>query len=56
MSVEAHIQQLEQRHQLLESQLADLISTPSANDTELISVKRKKLKLKDEIYRLKSAA
>ena len=55
MSVEAHIQQLEQRHQVLESQLSDLIGAPSASDKELLQVKRQKLKIKDEIFRLKSS-
>ncbi len=56
MSVDAHIQQLEQRHQLLKSELANLATSPSASDSELVEVKRQKLKLKDEIMRLKSAS
>jgi len=56
MSVDAHIQQLEQRHQILKSELASLTTSPSASDTELVEVKRQKLKLKDEIARLKSAS
>lgn len=56
MSVDAHIQQLEQRHQLLESELADLISSPSTSDAQLVDIKRRKLKLKDEIMRLRAAS
>ena len=55
MSITAHVEQLEQRHQILESELAALITRPSASDEELAEVKRRKLKLKDEIARLKAA-
>ncbi len=56
MSVDAHIQQLEQRHQMLESELASLVASPSTSDAELVEIKRRKLMLKDEIQRLKSAS
>ena len=55
MSITAHVEQLEQRHQMLESELAALINRPSASDQELADVKRRKLKVKDEIARLKAA-
>jgi hypothetical protein len=54
MSVNAHIEQLVQRHQSLESELAGLISSPSTSDDTLADLKRRKLKLKDEITRLKA--
>lgn len=54
MSVNAHIQQLEQKHKMLESELASLSASPSASDLELLKVKREKLRLKDEISRLQS--
>ena len=56
MSVEAHIQQLKERHMALESELSELISSPSASDQEKAEVKRQKLRLKDEINRLQSEA
>ena len=52
MSVDAHIQQLNQKHQSLEDQLAGLRASPSANDVEFLELKRQKLRLKDEIARL----
>ena len=55
MSITAHVEQLEQRHQIFESELAALITRPSASDEELAEVKRRKLKLKDEIAPLKAA-
>jgi len=56
MSVEAHIQQLKERHTALELELSSLIGSPSANDEELAQVKRQKLRLKDEINRLRAEA
>ena len=56
MSITAHVEQLEQRHQNLESELAALVARPSSSDEELADVKRRKLKLKDEIARLKAAS
>lgn len=55
MSISAHVEQLEQRHQTLKSELAALITRPSVSDEELAKVKRRKLKVKDEIARLKAA-
>lgn len=55
MSVNAHIIQLQQRHQNLEDQLHDLMVSPSAKDEDRLAVKREKLKLKDEIARLQTS-
>ena len=55
MPVDAHIAQLQQKHQALETKLADLTKTPSVSDVGLAMVKREKLKLKDEINRLNHA-
>ena len=52
MSVEAHVEQLRRRHADLDSRLAELNRSPSASDTEIATVKRDKLRLKDEIERL----
>ena len=54
MALEAHIQSLEQKHQALESQLADLTLSPASTDHEMRQLKQEKLKLKDEITRLKA--
>ncbi|MEE9375603.1 MAG: DUF465 domain-containing protein [Rhizobiaceae bacterium] len=54
MSVDAHIHQLQERHQSLKSELAALIASPSASDSELAAMKRQKLRLKDQINRLQS--
>ncbi|EFL88645.1 YdcH family protein [Ahrensia sp. R2A130] len=54
MSINAHIQTLEQRHQSLESQLAELDAGPSVPDEKRKTVKLEKLRLKDEIERLRA--
>ena len=53
MSVEAHVEQLRRRHADLDSRLAELNRSPSASDAEIAGVKRDKLRLKDQIERLK---
>ena len=54
MSLQAHIQQLEQQHQSLEAELAALSASPSVTDDKLTELKRRKLHLKDKITRLRT--
>lgn len=54
MSVESHLASLERRHADLERELHEALQHPSA-DVLVSSIKRRKLQLKDEIERLKSA-
>lgn len=56
MSVESHINQLEDRHRSLETMLHNLSGSPSTSDDELKSIKQRKLRLKDEIMKLRSHA
>jgi hypothetical protein len=53
MSIQAHLAELEKKHQALESELADAIAHPSVDDAVIIELKRRKLHVKDEIARLK---
>ncbi|BCJ89849.1 DUF465 domain-containing protein [Terrihabitans soli] len=55
MSIASHLSALENKHKTLERQIEDELSRPSANETRLAELKRQKLKLKDEITRLKTA-
>jgi hypothetical protein len=55
MSMASHLSALEQKHKTLERQIEDELSRPSADEARLAELKRQKLKLKDEIARLKSA-
>jgi len=53
MSLEAHIRELENRHQQLEDEIAELMSHPSVDDLEIKKLKLEKLHLKEEIERLR---
>ena len=43
------------QHRALEAELADAMAHPASTDAEIAAIKRKKLKLKDEITKLQSA-
>lgn len=55
MSMASHLSALEQKHRTLEQLLEDELSRPSADNVRIRELKRQKLKLKDEISRLRSA-
>lgn len=55
MALEAHIQELERRHEVLDKEIEDAITHPSVDDLEIADMKRRKLQLKDEIEKLRSA-
>jgi hypothetical protein len=52
MTIQAHLSELERRHQALETELADAMLHPSTDDLKIAELKRKKLLVKDEIMRL----
>lgn len=56
MSLHAHLVELEKRHRAVERKLEVALAHPSSDDKELAELKRRKLKLKDEIMRLKDRA
>lgn len=53
MSVESHIETLERKHGALEEELHHAMLHPSTGDTIINDLKRQKLKIKDEIERLR---
>jgi hypothetical protein len=53
MSIQAHLAELERKHQALESELADALTHPSVDDMTIAELKRRKLQVKDEIARLR---
>ncbi len=53
MSLEAHIRELEAKHQQLEDQIADMMNHPSVDDLEIKKLKLEKLHIKEEIERLR---
>lgn len=53
MSIQSHLAELERKHQALEDQLSDAMAHPSTDDIIIVSLKRKKLQVRDEIERIK---
>jgi hypothetical protein len=56
MSNQAHLSELERKHQTLEQELNDAIAHPSTDALKVAELKRLKLQLKDEIARLRQDA
>ena len=54
MTIEARVRELDQRHQSLKSIIAREERSPSVDSLHLKELKRKKLKLKEEIERVRS--
>jgi hypothetical protein len=54
MTLQAHLGELISKHRALEKELADAIAHPASSDQEIAEIKRRKLKIKDEITRLES--
>ena len=52
MSIQAHLAELERRHQAVEAEIAEARSHPSVDDLQIVELKRRKLLVKDEIARL----
>lgn len=52
MAVEAHLSELVQKHRALEREIEVEFSKPSYDDLKIANLKKRKLFLKDEIYRL----
>ena len=53
MSIETHVAELERRHRTLETEIAEAHAHPSIDDLQIVSLKRRKLVVKDELARLK---
>jgi hypothetical protein len=54
MSLQAHLSELTAKHKALESQIEDELAHPGYDDLTIADLKRKKLRLKDEIMRLEA--
>lgn len=52
MSVTAHLEELKKKHQILSEQVDLEQRSPAADQIEIAAMKKKKLKLKEEIIRL----
>jgi hypothetical protein len=56
MTMQSHLAELEKRHQALEREIEEALAHPSTDTLALTELKRRKLVLKDEIAKLKSAS
>ena len=56
MTIEAHLATLEKKHFALEEELHAAINRPSSEDETIADIKRRKLRIKDEIERLRSSS
>jgi hypothetical protein len=54
MSMDAHLAELERRHQALEAEINEAQAHPSIDDLQIVALKRRKLRVKDEIARLQT--
>lgn len=54
MTVQAHLAELEKRHDALEREIQTELLRPSGDDLKVVTLKRKKLQLKEEIERLRT--
>ncbi len=52
MSLKNHLDELIMKHQALENELRDAVAHPATTDSQLAEIKRRKLKIKDEITRV----
>lgn len=54
MALQAHIRELSEKHSRLDAKIQQEIRSPSVDDTQIMALKRQKLKLKEELESLKS--
>lgn len=53
MAIQARLETLEKKHGALEEELHSELNHPSSDDTTISDIKRRKLRLKDEMERLR---
>ena len=53
MALDAHLAELSEKHRNLEKKIEDELARPSADSLKINGWKREKLRLKDEMERLK---
>lgn len=51
MGLSSHVEELRKKHQILSNMIEDEQRSPGSNDLEISSLKRRKLRLKEEIER-----
>jgi hypothetical protein len=54
MSLANHLEELQRKHGDIERELDEAMLHPSVDDLEIVSLKRRKLAIKDEIEKLRA--
>lgn len=54
MSLDGHLDALKRKHGALEEELNDVLGRPAPDESLIVRLKREKLRLKDEIEKLKT--
>jgi hypothetical protein len=55
MAMAAHLAELAEKHRVLDEQIERAISSPGTDDADIQRMKQEKLKLKDQMERLRRA-
>ena len=55
MTMSSHLQELRRKHEVLSDRVEQALRSPGYNDLDITSLKKQKLRLKEEIQRLQSA-
>jgi len=53
MSLANHLEELQRKHGEIERQIDEALTHPSVDDLEIVTLKRRKLAIKDEIEKLR---
>ena len=53
MALDAHLEELSEKHRALDRKIEEELARPTSDDLKVAEWKRQKLRLKDEIERLK---
>jgi hypothetical protein len=54
MSLAAHIAELSEKHRTLESKIQEELARPGSDDSQIVRLKKEKLRLKDEMNKLRT--
>ncbi len=54
MSLDGHLDALKRKHGALEEELDDMLGRPAPDESRVAKLKREKLRLKDEIEKLRT--
>jgi hypothetical protein len=55
MALQGHMQELSEKHQRLEDQIESEMAHPDWNETRVAALKKEKLRIKDELERLRTS-